>query len=44
MTSLTLFTPAGVLANAAPVRRAAKRLAAHGFDVRIDEATLAKHQ
>ena len=44
MTSLTLFTPAGVLASAAPVRRAAKRLAAHGFDVRIDEATLAKHQ
>jgi len=44
MTSLTLFTPAGVLASAAPVRRAAKRLAAHGFDVCIDEATLAKHQ
>lgn len=44
MTSLTLFTPAGVLAKAAPLRRAAKRLAAHGFDVHIDEAALLKHQ
>ena len=44
MTSLTLFTPAGVLAKAAPLRRAAKRLAAHGFDVLIDEAALLKYQ
>jgi muramoyltetrapeptide carboxypeptidase len=44
MTRLTLFTPAGVLAQAAPLRRAAKRLAAHGFDVHIDEAALSKHQ
>ena len=44
MTQLTLFTPAGVLAQAAPLRRAAKRLAAHGFEVRIDEAALARHQ
>jgi len=44
MTSLTLFTPAGVLAQAAPLRRAARRLAAHGFDVQIDEAALARHQ
>lgn len=44
MTTLTLFTPAGVLAKAAPLRRAAKRLAAHGYEVRIDEAALLKHQ
>jgi muramoyltetrapeptide carboxypeptidase len=44
MSSLTLFTPAGVLARAAPLRRAARRLAGHGFDVRIDEAALARHQ
>jgi muramoyltetrapeptide carboxypeptidase len=44
MTQLTLFTPAGVLALAAPLRRAARRLAAHGFDVRVDESALAKHQ
>ena len=42
MTSLTLFTPAGVLAKAAPLRRAAKRLAALGFDVQIDEAAPAQ--
>ena len=44
MTSLTLYTPAGVLAKAAPLRRAAKRLAALGFEVGIDEAALLKHQ
>ena len=44
MTLLTLFTPAGVLARAAPLRLAAKRLKARGFDVRIDESALAKHQ
>ena len=42
--SLTLFTPAGVLAQAAPLRLAAKRLKALGFDVQIDEAALLKHQ
>src|SRR6187402_12177 len=42
--SLTLFTPAGVLPTAAPLRRAAKRLAALGFEVHVDEAALAKHQ
>ena len=42
--SLTLFTPAGVLAKAAPLRLAAKRLATRGFDVRVDESALAKHQ
>jgi muramoyltetrapeptide carboxypeptidase len=44
MTSLTLYTPAGVLALAMPLRRAARRLAARGFDVHVDEAALARHQ
>jgi muramoyltetrapeptide carboxypeptidase len=44
MTSLTLFTPAGVLARATPLRRAARRLTALGFEVRVDEAALARHQ
>ena len=44
MTLLTLFTPAGVLAQAAPLRLAAKRLKAMGFDVQIDESALLKHQ
>jgi muramoyltetrapeptide carboxypeptidase len=43
MSSLTLFTPAGVLLRATPVRRAAKRLAALGFDVTMDDAALLKH-
>ena len=43
-TSLTLFSPAGVLLKAAVLRRAAKRLAAHGFEVHIDDAALLKHQ
>src|SRR5688500_7570724 len=42
--ALQLFTPAGVLATAAPLRRAARRLAALGFEVRIDDAALLKHQ
>ena len=44
MSSLTLFSPAGVLAAAAPLRLAAKRLQALGFEVSIDEAALARHQ
>jgi muramoyltetrapeptide carboxypeptidase LdcA involved in peptidoglycan recycling len=44
MTSLTLFTPAGVLLKAAPLRLAAKRLTAMGFAVKTDEAALAKQQ
>jgi len=43
-TSVVLYAPAGVVAQATPVRRAARRLAAHGLEVRIDEAALAKHQ
>jgi muramoyltetrapeptide carboxypeptidase len=44
MASLTLFTPAGVLAAAPPLRLAARRLRALGFEVTIDEAALARHQ
>ena len=44
MTSLTLFTPAGALAKAAPLKLAAKRLKALGFDVHVDESALARHQ
>ena len=43
-TTLTLFTPAGALAQAAPLKRAAKRLTALGFDVAIDADALARHQ
>lgn len=44
MTSLTLFTPSGVLAKAQPLQRAAKRLGQLGFEVGIDANALAKHQ
>ena len=44
MTTLTLYTPAGVLAQAQPLRRAAKRLGQLGFDVTIDADALARHQ
>ncbi|WOB06198.1 LD-carboxypeptidase [Piscinibacter gummiphilus] len=41
---LTLFTPAGVVLKAAPLKLAARRLAAQGFEVSVDEAALARHQ
>jgi muramoyltetrapeptide carboxypeptidase len=44
MTSLTLFSPAGAVAQAATLRRAAKRLASQGFDVSIDESALSREQ
>ena len=44
MTLLNLFTPAGVLATAAPLRLAAKRLKALGFEVQIDASALVKQQ
>lgn len=44
MTSLTLFTPSGVVAQAAPVRLAARRLGQLGFDVGLDDAALKRHQ
>ena len=43
-TLLTLFSPAGVLGKAAPLKLAAKRLKALGFEVHIDPAALARHQ
>ena len=44
MSLLSLFSPAGVVVKAAPLRQAAKRLAALGFEVLVDEAALTKHQ
>lgn len=44
MTSLTLYTPAGVLARVAGLRLAARRLGALGFEVSIDESATARHQ
>lgn len=44
MTSLTLFSPAGVLVKSAPLTLAAKRLTALGFEVQIDASTRARHQ
>ena len=43
MTSVILYSPSGVVA-AAPLRRAARRLTALGFQVEIDASALAKHQ
>jgi muramoyltetrapeptide carboxypeptidase len=42
--SLIIHSPAGVVAKAASVRKAAKRLATLGFDVTVDEAARARHQ
>ena len=42
--ALVLLSPAGVIAQPAAVRRAAKRLASHGFEVQIDPAALARQQ
>jgi muramoyltetrapeptide carboxypeptidase len=44
MTTLTLYTPAGVVAQPPALRRAARRLAALGFAVTVDEAALARRQ
>ena len=44
MTSLTLFSPSGVVARAPALRLAARRLSALGFEVHLDEAALARHQ
>ena len=43
-TPLTLYTPAGVVPQAAPLRLAAKRLRALGFDAQLDDAALARSQ
>lgn len=42
--SLIIHSPAGIVLKAAPVRKAAKRLKALGFDVSVDDSALAKHQ
>lgn len=42
--SLIIHSPAGIVAQAASVRKAAKRLKALGFEVSIDESALKKHQ
>ncbi len=44
LTPLTLYTPAGVVPQAAALRLAAKRLIALGFDAQLDEAALARSQ
>lgn len=44
MSTLTLFSPAGVVAQAAALRRAAKRLQLLGFDVSLDADALARRQ
>ncbi|HEY9239743.1 MAG TPA: LD-carboxypeptidase [Burkholderiaceae bacterium] len=44
MTTLTVFSPAGVLVRSAPLTLAAKRLKALGFDVQLDPAARARHQ
>jgi muramoyltetrapeptide carboxypeptidase len=44
MTALLLYSPAGVVPRAAPLRLAARRLQALGFEVTIDEAALARQQ
>ena len=44
MTTLTLFSPAGVVPQAAPLRLAVKRLRALGFDAALDASALARAQ
>ncbi|MCZ2291536.1 MAG: LD-carboxypeptidase [Burkholderiales bacterium] len=44
MSTLTLFSPSGVIVRASALRLAARRLQALGFEVRVDEAALARHQ
>lgn len=44
MSSLVLFSPSGVVARPATLRRAARQLGSLGFEVGIDESALARHQ
>ena len=44
VTSLMLFSPAGVLRSAVPLRRATRRLERLGFAVEVDEAATARTQ
>lgn len=43
-TTLTLYTPAGVVANPASLTLAARRLRTLGFDVTVDPSARARHQ
>jgi muramoyltetrapeptide carboxypeptidase len=43
-TPLTIFSPAGVVPQAAALRLAARRLRGLGFDAQLDETALARHQ
>ncbi len=42
--TLTIFSPAGVVREAAALRRAARYLRGMGFDAQLDDTALAKHQ
>lgn len=42
--SLIIFSPAGIVPVAAPVRKAARRLQALGFEASVDATALTKHQ
>ena len=42
--SLIIYSPAGVVPTAAPVRKALKRLTALGFAPTLDASALSKHQ
>jgi len=44
MTTLTLYSPSGVVRRGAAVRLAARRLGALGFEVTVDEAALVRHE
>jgi muramoyltetrapeptide carboxypeptidase len=44
VTTLTIFTPAGVVAEPKSLRLAVKRLTALGFSARLDPSALARHQ
>jgi len=44
MTRLILYSPSGVVAQRATVRRAVRRLGALGYAVELDESALARHQ
>lgn len=44
MTSLTIFSPSGAPSSTVPARLALRRLRALGFDARLDEAALLRHQ
>ena len=44
MSTLTLYSPSGVLAQPAALKLAARRLGERGFTVRLDESALARRQ